>query len=156
MQEPPRSIKERLFTTKVLLRSQYIGVVTAVGAMIGCLAVWSAGGWSYGMQLPPDTDLYLKGTTMTFAGIVVAQVGNVLSCRTTKQSIFRTSLATNKWVLVGIAGQLSILSLIIYVPFLQSLFGTTALSLGDWAYLSLLPIAVIIAEEIRNFFSRLL
>ena len=154
MQEPPRSIKERLFTSRVLLRSQYIGVVTAVGAMIGCLAVWSAGGWSFGMPLPSDSLIYIKGTTMTFAGIVVAQVGNVLACRTSKQSIFRTSLRANKWILVGIAGQLSILSLILYVPFLQGLFGTTALNLNDWAYLSLLPIAVIIAEEIRKFFSR--
>jgi len=154
MQEPPRSIKERLFTSRVLLRSQYIGVVTAVGAMIGCLAVWSAGGWSFGMPLPSNSLIYIKGTTMTFAGIVVAQVGNVLACRTSKQSIFRTSLRTNKWILVGIAGQLFILSLIVYVPFLQGLFGTTALNLGDWAYLALLPIAVIIAEEIRKFFSR--
>ncbi|HJW65929.1 MAG TPA: cation-transporting P-type ATPase [Candidatus Bathyarchaeia archaeon] len=154
MQEPPRSIKERLFTTKVLLRSQYIGVITAVGAMIGCLAVWSAGGWSFGMSLPSNSMVYIKGTTMTFAGIVVAQVGNVLACRTTKQSVFRTSLATNKWILVGIAGQLSILSLILYVPFLQGVFGTTGLNLGDWAFLALLPIAVIIAEEIRKFFSR--
>lgn len=154
MQEPPRSIKERLFTSKVLLRSQYIGVVTAVGAMIGCLTVWFAGGWTYGTQLPPDSLVYIKGTTMMFAGIVVAQVGNVLACRTTKQSIFRTSLATNKWIVVGIAAQLAILSLIVYVPFLQSLFGTTGLNLGDWAYLALLPIAVIVAEEIRKFFSR--
>jgi calcium-translocating P-type ATPase len=165
MQEPPRSIKERLFTSKVLLRSQYIGVVTAIGAMIGCLAVWSAGGWSFGMPVPIDwhwsgqslpnnNPIYLKGTTMMFAGIVVAQVGNVLACRTTKQSTFRTNLATNKWILVGIAAQLSILSLIIYVPFFQSLFGTRPLELGDWAYLLTLPIAVIIAEEIRKFFSR--
>ena len=154
MQEPPRSIKERLFTTKVLLRSQYIGVVTAIGAMIGCLAVWSAGGWTYGMPLASNSLIYIKGTTMTFAGIVVAQVGNVLACRTTKQSVFRTSLAKNKWILVGIAGQLSILSLIVYVPFLQGLFGTTGLNLGDWMYLALLPIAVIVAEEIRKFFSR--
>jgi Ca2+-transporting ATPase len=106
------------------------------------------------MPLPSNSLVYIKGTTMTFAGIVVAQVGNVLACRTTKQSVFRTSLATNKWILVGIAGQLSILSLILYVPFLQGVFGTTALNLGDWAYLALLPIVVIIAEEIRKFFSR--
>ena len=154
MQEPPRSIKERLFTTKVLLRSQYIGVITAIGAMIGCLAVWSAGGWRFGFNELLTPDIYVKGTTMTFAGIVVAQVGNVIACRTTKQSVFRTSLATNKWILVGIAGQLSILSLILYVPFLQGIFGTTGLNLGDWAFLALLPIAVIIAEEIRKFFSR--
>jgi magnesium-transporting ATPase (P-type) len=62
---------------------------------------------------------------------VVAQVGNVLACRTSKQSIFRTSIKTNKWILFGIASQLSILALIIYLPFLQSLFGTTALGIAD-------------------------
>ncbi len=154
MEEPPRSVKERLFTSKVLLRSQYIGIVTAIGATIGCLAVWSAGGWTYGTQLASNNLIYIKGTTMTFAGIVVAQVGNVLACRTSKQSIFRTSLAKNKWILVGIAAQLSILSLLVYVPFLQSLFGTTALGGRDWAFLMLLPIAVILAEEIRKFLAR--
>ena len=154
MQEPPRSIKERLFTSKVMLRSLFIGIITAIGAMYGCLSVWAAGGWTLGMQLPPDSLVYIKGTTMTFAGIVVAQVGNVLACRTTKQSIFRTSFKTNRWILVGIAAQLCILSIIVYVPPLQAVFGTTALGLGDWAFLALLPIGVILAEEIRKFFSR--
>ena len=154
MQEPPRSIKERLFTSKVLLRSLFIGIVTAIGAMIGCLSAWTAGGWSFGMPLPSDSLVYIKGTTMTFAGIVVAQAGNVLACRTSKQSAFKTSLAANKWILVGIVSQLSILSLIVYIPFLQHLFGTTALTLSDWTFLATLPIAVIVAEEVRKFFSR--
>jgi magnesium-transporting ATPase (P-type) len=154
MQEPPRSIKERLFTSRVLLRSFYVGVITAIGAMYGCLSAWTAGGWSLGMALPADSLVYIKGITMTFAGIVVAQVGNVLACRTTKQSIFKTSLAANKWILLGIVSQLSILSLLVYVPFLQKLFGTTALGVADWAFLALLPIAVVIAEEIRKFFAR--
>ena len=154
MEEPPRSIKERLFTSRVLLRSLFIGVVTAIGAMYGCLSVWAAGGWSFGMSLPTDSLLYVKGTTMTFAGIVVAQVGNVLACRTTKQSIFKTSIRTNKWILFGITSQIGILALIVYLPFLQGLFGTTALGVTDWMFLALLPFGVVAAEEIRKFFSR--
>jgi Ca2+-transporting ATPase len=167
MQEPPRSIKERLFTSKVLLRSLYIGIVIAVGAMIGGFAVWSHGGWTFSIPVPavpanwhfdlPFSQIdpiYLKGTTMVFAGIVLGQVGNVLACRTNKQSIFRTSLSTNKWILVGIAAQLSILAVIIYVPFLQPIFGTQPLGLRDWAYLAPLPIVVIVAEEVRKFVTR--
>ena len=154
MQEPPRSIKEKLFSPSVILRSQYVGVVTAIGATIGCLAVWSAGGWRYGMQLSSDSLVYIKGTTMSFAGIVAAQMGNVVACRTSKRSVFRTSLSTNKWIFVGVAAQFSILSLIVYVPLLQGIFGTTALGINDWAYLMLLPISVIVAEEIRKFFAR--
>jgi Ca2+-transporting ATPase len=154
MQEPPRSIKERLFTSRVFLRSLYIGVIIAVGAMYGCLSAWMAGGWQWGTALPADSPVYIKGVTMTFAGIVVAQVGNVLACRTSKVSIFRTRLSTNKWIVFGIVAQLSILSLIVYVPFLQGFFGTTALGVGDWAFLASLAVIVVLAEEIRKFFAR--
>ena len=154
MQEPPRSIKERLFTRKVLLRSVFIGVIIATGAMIGCLNAWAAGGWHFGMQLAADSQVYAKGVTMTFAGIVVAQAGNVLACRTSKQSIFRTSLKTNKWIIFGIISQIGILSLLIYVPVMQGIFTTTALNLSDWAFLLSLAVIVVFAEEIRKFFSR--
>ena len=159
MQEPPRSIKERLFTRKVLLRSVFIGVIIATGAMIGCINAWAAGGWHFGMALTSTSSfytsgVYAKGVTMTFAGIVVAQAGNVLACRTSKQSILKTSLKTNKWILFGIAAQLGILSILIYVPFMQHVFTTTALSLSNWAFLVSLAIIVVFAEEIRKFFSR--
>lgn len=155
MQEPPRNVKERLFSKPVFLRSLYLGFIIAAGAMIGCLSAWSAGGWHLGM-LEKDMNplVYAKGTTMTFAGIVIAQVGNVLACRTSKVSIFRTSLKSNKWIWLGIASQISILSLIVYVPFLQGLFGTTAIESIDWAYLTLLAGIVVFAEEIRKFFAR--
>jgi potassium/sodium efflux P-type ATPase len=154
MQEPPRSIKERLFTRKVLLRSVFIGVIIATGAMIGCLNAWAAGGWHFGMQLATDSQVYAKGVTMTFAGIVVAQAGNVLACRTSKQSLFKTSLKTNKWIIFGIISQIGILSLLIYVPVMQGIFTTTALNLSDWAFLLSLAVIVVFAEEIRKFFSR--
>ncbi len=164
MQEPPRSTTERLFTRRVLLRSIFIGVIIAAGAMIGCLNAWAAGGWHIGMPVPVDwhfgqglpnnNPIYLKGVTMAFAGIVVAQAGNVLACRTSKQSIFRTSIKHNKWIIIGIIAQLSILAVLIYVPPLQSVFGTTPLGWSDWVFLLGLAVVVVLAEEIRKFFSR--
>ncbi len=159
MEEPPRSLKERLFTGKVFGRSLYIGVIIAVGAMIGCISAWTAGGWHFGMALTPNSSfftsgVYTKGVTMTFAGIVVAQAGNVLACRTSKQSIFRTSLKTNKWIIAGIISQISILAFLVYVPLMQKFFGTTALGLTDWIFLISLALVVVFAEEIRKFFVR--
>jgi magnesium-transporting ATPase (P-type) len=164
MEEPPRSIKERLFTRKVLWRSVFVGAIIAAGAMIGCLNAWAAGGWNIGMPVPTDwhfgqslpnnNPVYLKGVTMMFAGIVVAQAGNVLACRTSKQSIFKTSLKHNKWIIIGIISQLSILAFLVYVPLMQQFFGTVALGLGDWVFLLSLAVVVVLAEEIRKFFSR--
>ncbi len=159
MEEPPRSLKERLFTGKVFGRSLFIGVIIAAGAMFGCLSAWMAGGWHYGMVLTSDSSfytsgVYAKGVTMTFAGIVVAQAGNVLACRTSRQSIFRTSLKTNKWIIAGIISQLSILAFLVYVPPMQHVFGTAALGLTDWLFLISLALVVVFAEEIRKFFVR--
>jgi magnesium-transporting ATPase (P-type) len=154
MQEPPRSLKERLFTSKVFARSAYIGTIIGVGALYGCLSTWIAGGWIFGTQLASNDPVYIKGVTMTFAGIVVAQAGNVLACRTNKQSIFRASISKNKWIVWGIIAQLTILAVLIYAPPLQSVFGTTSLGLMDWLYLLLLPIAIILAEEARKLFVR--
>ena len=154
MEEPPRSIKERLFTRGVFLRSLYIGLIIAAFAMYGCISTWTAGGWQFGMQLAADDPVYIKGVTMMFAGIVLGQVGNVLSCRTSKQSTFKTSIARNRWILVGIIAQVSILSFLVYVPLMQGWFGTTALGIADWLYLLQITLAVIIIEEIRKFFVR--
>jgi Ca2+-transporting ATPase len=154
MREPPRSIKERLFTSNVLLRSFYIGVIIAVGAMVGCVSAWMAGGWQLGMALSVDSPVYIKGVTMTFAGIVVAQVGNVIVCRTSKTSVFKMKLSTNKWIVLGVIAQLSILSFLVYVPFMQSFFGTTALGIWDWAFLASLALIVVFAEEFRKLLTR--
>jgi magnesium-transporting ATPase (P-type) len=154
MKEPPRSLSERLFTTKVFFRSFYIGAIIAVGAMFGCLSAWMAGGWQLGAALPSNSSVYIKGVTMTFAGIVVAQMGNTIACRTNKVSVLKSNLLANKWIILGIMVQLSILLFLIYVPFMQSFFGTTELGVWDWAFLALLALIVIFAEEIRKFFTR--
>lgn len=154
MQEPPRGVKERLFSTRVFLRSFYIGLIIAAGAVFGCINAWYAGGWHFGMTLDSNSIVYVKGTTMTFAGIVVAQVGNVLASRTNRQSIFRTGFKTNKWIWFGIASQIGILSFLVYVPFVQPLLGTTSLGFTDWAFLISLAFIVIFAEEARKWFER--
>ncbi len=155
MQEPPRSIKERMFTRGVFLRSLYIGLIIGGGAMFACVSTWMAGGWQFGMPLASNDPIYIKGVTMTFAGIVLGQVGDVIACRTSKQSSFKISLAKNKWIAVGIFAQLLILSLLVYIPPMQMLFGTTALGITDWLYLLLITLAVIFVEEVRKFFVRM-
>jgi Ca2+-transporting ATPase len=91
---------------------------------------------------------------MTFVGIVVAQVGNVLASRTSKASVFKTSVKSNKWIWLGMALQISIISAMVYVPILQEFFGTTGLGLMDWVFLATIAVAVVVAEEIRKLISR--
>ncbi|MEM3356916.1 MAG: cation transporting ATPase C-terminal domain-containing protein [Candidatus Bathyarchaeia archaeon] len=69
--------------------------------------------------------------------------------------MFKTKLSTNKWIVLGIIAQLSILSILIYVPFMQQIFKTTALGVYDWAFLASLALIVVFAEEVRKFIARL-
>jgi magnesium-transporting ATPase (P-type) len=154
MSEMPRSIKERLFNSRVFFRSLYIGAIIATGAVLGCITAWISGGWQFGTALSDTSILYRKGTTMTFAGIVIAQVGNVLATRTNKVSLFKTSVKSNKWIWFGIAAQISIISVLVYVPFMQAVFHTTGLGPLDWAFLGILACIVVFADEARKWFSR--
>ena len=154
MMRPPRSRKERLFDSSTLLKSLCLGGFVALAAMAGCLRTWLIGGWTWGLQLSSSDPLYMKGTTMTFAGIVVAQVGSVLSLRAGGGSGSEKTLASNRWIWLGIAGQLSAAMAIVYVPFLQAVFGTVGLGLSDWAFLSLFPLIIIALDQARRALRR--
>jgi magnesium-transporting ATPase (P-type) len=98
--------------------------------------------------------VYVTATTMTLAGIVAAQVGNVFACRTDRESIFRVGLFTNKLVLWGITAELAIISLLIYTPFLQKVFGLAPLGFREWAFLFAFAPLLLIMEEGRKWLLR--
>jgi magnesium-transporting ATPase (P-type) len=68
-------------------------------------AMW-CGGWRPGQPMPAAGPIYLAATTMTLAGTVACQAGNVLSCRSSTQPIWRLGLTTNPMVLAGIGLEL--------------------------------------------------
>lgn len=154
MNRPPRSRKEGLLNRFVILRGFiFLGLIEAALAMSGYFWVLFSAGWSFGTDLPFNDPLYLKATTMVFAGIVMAQIGNLLVCQTTRTSAFRMGLFKNKWIIRGIIFEVTILLAIIYIPLLQNIFSTTALGLNEWLYLiPFIPI-IFFAEELRKYIS---
>jgi len=91
---------------------------------------------------------------MTLAGIVAAQVGNVFACRTSRSSVFKVGFFKNKWIFAGILGELCIIAGIVYLPPLQTVFGTASIGLGDWAFLFMFAPILFFSEEIRKFLLR--
>lgn len=154
MDIPPRSQKESLLTKKLLSRALlWYGSMEAIACMAAFFYLNWLNGWP-GAPLPGTGTIYRMATTMTFAAIVLAQVGAVFACRTERVSIFKTGFHTNKLILVGILVELILLSLITYLPFLHNLFNTAPLGLKEWAFLIWIPFAVLLIDEIRKFFLR--
>jgi magnesium-transporting ATPase (P-type) len=155
MERPPKSSKERLLNRFVILRGYiFLGLIEATLVMSGFFWVLFNGGWYFGQSLSFSNPLYKLATTMVFAGIVTAQIGNLLGVQTTRTSTFEIGIFKNKWIILGILFETAVLISIIYIPFMQPLFGTTALGIIEWIYLvTFIPI-MFFAEEFRKYLVR--
>ena len=155
MDRPPRSRRERLLNFGVIWRGYiFLGLIEAALVMSGYFWVLFAGGWQLGQSLPFTDPLYLEATTMVFAGIVTSQIGNLLGCQTTRTSTFKVGVFKNKWIIRGILFEVAVVLSIVYIPYLQSIFGTTGLGIYQWLYLiSFIPI-MFFAEELRKYVVR--
>jgi magnesium-transporting ATPase (P-type) len=118
--------------------------------------LWRAG-WHPGDPTGAGTALhhtYLQATSITFAGIVACQIGTAFAARTDRSSLRTIGLFTNRFLLWGIAFELAFTAAVIYVPLLQHLFGTAALSPTQLAILLPFPIIVWAADELVRWIRR--
>jgi magnesium-transporting ATPase (P-type) len=150
MDRPPRSPKEPMLSKKLLVRAfLWYGMIESVVAMLAYFFLNFTHGWP-ATPLAGTGVVYRMATTITFAAIVFSQIGMVFNCRTDRTSLFKVGLFSNRMILVGIACELILLCLLMYVPFFHSLFNTAPLELGDWGFLLIWPPVIILIEELRK------
>jgi magnesium-transporting ATPase (P-type) len=155
MNRPPRPRKERLLNLSVLLRGYiFLGLIESVLVMSGYFWVLYGGGWQFGQPLPFSDPLYIEATTIVFVGIVMAQIGNLLTMQTTRTSVFKIGLFTNEWIIRGIIFEIALMLAILYIPPLQSVFGTTPLGITEWLYVVTFIPVMFFADEIRKYVIR--
>jgi len=154
MMKPPRKNGTRLINVSTLLRSCYLGVVVSAGAIFWAFNIWRGGGWALGNNAMLDPMLYARGTTVVMAGIMIGQLGNLFSARSSSRSALQLSPLRNRWLSLGILALFAIMVAIIYIPFLQPLFGTAPLLPSDWLFLLLLAPAALLLEELRKTLAR--
>jgi Ca2+-transporting ATPase len=142
MTKPPRKKGTRLINVSTLLRSCCVGMIVSTGALLWAFNIWQNGG------------SYARLTTIVMAGIMLGQVGNLFSARTSPRSAFKLSPRRNPWLLRGILALFAIMAAIVYIPFLQPLFGTAPLLPIDWVFLIPLVPAALLVEELRKMLAR--
>jgi sodium/potassium-transporting ATPase subunit alpha len=155
MKQPPRQLKERLLDVPLIVRSYlFLGPIEAIACMFGFFWVLYNGGWVWGTMFPPTNVLYLQATTACLTAIIITQIGNVFACRSSKESVFRLGMFTNKLIFGGIAFEILLQLFIVYHPFGNKIFSTHPISLNTW--LILLPFALLLfsAEEVRKFIAQ--
>ncbi|MFD7445652.1 cation-translocating P-type ATPase [Streptomyces sp. NPDC059909] len=153
MDRPPRSRRERLFSTVVMGRILFLGGIQALG--VTAVFFWHihASGIPYADFTEDDT-VYREAITMVQAGIVVSQFFNALAVRTDRQSVFRIGLLSNPWLLAAGCFGIALMAAISYLPPLQAVFNTAPLDAADWAVLAGLGALLLAAEEARKAWLR--
>ena len=150
MERPPRSRTERLLNSRLLIKAfLWYGLLEALISMGAYFYVNILNGWP-NIPLASSGTVYLQATTMTLAAIVFAQIGAVLNCRSEMQSVLKIGLFRNRQVMKGILFEIALICAIIYVPFLQGIFGTAPIGLSEWVFLVMIPIPMVLTEEIRK------
>ena len=133
------SLVDRAMLGRVLLMS-----ATAVLVTFG----WFV--WRLEQGLPMDLV-----RTETFTVLAMCQWFNVLNCQSATRSAFRLGLLKNPWLLGGLALSIALQVLVLYAPFMNTLFYTVPLAPAFLLPLLLLASSVLWVEELRKLIVRL-
>lgn len=150
MARKPRKLTDRVIDGQMWGDIIFIGLIMAAVTLIG-MDMHLAGGLFTDRSVDAvghDAQM-TEARTMGFTILVFAQMLNALCSRSHDQSVF-VGLFANKWLWGAIALSALLQVVVIYVPFLNTAFGTMPLSAGAWAECLGLAMVVLVASELRK------
>ncbi len=156
MDNPPRDLKDHVIDGAMLKRAYFwLGSVQSLATMAAFYYFYWTNGFSgQWLDLPGEGSLYRSATGMALAAVVMTQIGNLLTQRSERTSIFKLPLNRNHMLWIGILSEVVIVALMIYVPLLNNFIGTGPFPLKYWGFLAAWIPSLIVMDEIRKWFLR--
>ncbi|MDX1385140.1 MAG: HAD-IC family P-type ATPase, partial [Thermoanaerobaculia bacterium] len=136
MARPPRRPDESIFAHGLWQHMIVIGLV--IGAV--CLGLLA---WAYNGGSP-------RWRTLVFTALTLCQLAHALAIRSESRSLLAQGLLTNRPLLGAVALTLGLQLAVVYHPWLQGVFHTRALTLGELGLCLALPLVVLAAVEIEK------
>lgn len=151
MTRPPFAPDESIFSRGIGWRVLWAGLLMGLVS----LAVGYAGfrGWLVSPYDDPETT-QTWWRTLVFTTLTLSQMGNALAVRSNRDSIFKIGLFSNRLMLLAIGATFLLQLAVIYVPFLQRIFGTVGLSVGHLVLALILSTVVFWAIELEKLIRR--
>lgn len=139
MKRPPRNPRESVFANGRGLHMIWVGLL--MGAIALTVQAWAIGQG-------------LHWQTIVFNVLCLSQMGHVLAIRSDKESLFSQGLFSNKLLIIAVLIAMILQFVVTYVPALQSIFKTQALSWKEFLLVGALSSLVFIAVEIEKWLRR--
>lgn len=140
VRRPPRKPDESIFAGGMSMHILWVGLLMAAVA-IGTEA------WFVSDDNP-------HWQTMVFTVLVLSQMGQAMAIRSDVKSLFQLKIFGNMQLIGAISLTISLQMAVMYVPFLQEIFGTHALTLHELLICVGLSSIVFWAVEIEKWFKR--
>jgi len=115
-----------------------------IGLLIGLVSL--AVGYYYWTMNPAESPAVWQ--TIIFNTLTLAQLGNALSSRSNRETIFQAGLFANMTMLWALVATFLLQMAVIYLPFFNRAFSTTPLSLGDLAISLVLSTIIFLIIEL--------
>ncbi|MDH4101267.1 MAG: HAD-IC family P-type ATPase, partial [Nitrospirota bacterium] len=140
MKKPPRHPQESIFANRLGIHIVWVGSLMAAATIFtqAFAIVTHDAHWQ----------------TMTFTVLCLSQMGHALAIRSERDSLFAQGLFSNPYLLGAVALTFALQMATIYVPYLQPIFRTEALSPGELAFCLAASSVVFVAVEVEKWVVR--
>jgi P-type Ca2+ transporter type 2C len=142
MKRPPHPVNENIFGRGMAQQ------ILVIGLIMGAVSL-GVGYWSW-LQDPESR----AWVTMVFMTLTLSQMGNALAIRSDRESLFRIGLLSNKALLGAVLLTFVLQLAVTYVPFLQDIFNTQALTLRELGISLAASTVVFVVSEIWKAINR--
>ncbi|KAI4355275.1 hypothetical protein L6164_004064 [Bauhinia variegata] len=96
----------------------------------------------------------VKAMTLSLSVLVAIEMFNSLNALSEDNSLCKMPPWRNPWLLAAMSVSLGLHCLILYTPFLASVFGIVPLSLNEWFVVILISMPVILIDEVLKYVGR--
>jgi Ca2+-transporting ATPase len=141
LKRPPRKTDESIFGGGVGIHILWVGL------LMGAICIGTQG-WA--LHVGND-----KWMTMVFTVLSLSQMGHAMAIRSNWKSLFSQGIFGNKQLVGAVLLTLGLQMAVIYVPFLQDIFRTKALTIIELMICISLSSIVFWSVEIEKWFKRL-
>jgi magnesium-transporting ATPase (P-type) len=136
LDEPPRDPGEGVINRHMLVRLAWVSVLITIATM----GVFY---WMLQQDIPMEVARSVAMTQM-----VMFQFFHVFNSRSMTRSVFQVPLSANPFLAVSLSVAIVAHIGALHLPFMQLIFDTTPLSLGQWALVVAVGSVVVVAAEI--------
>ncbi|MBI5960070.1 MAG: cation transporting ATPase C-terminal domain-containing protein, partial [Chloroflexi bacterium] len=106
-----------------------------------------------GHPMRPGDGLELA-LSMAFVTLSFSELLRAYTSRSELYSLFKIGVFSNKYMQYAVFTSIALLMLVVYLPFLQSIFDTTALDITPWLYMALLIPLPAMLDELTKLYLR--